>query len=195
MTIDKAAALLIIAAAKKEAIAAVDAAMPKFERVIAGRIADEVTKSDIKAFADVAQTIKGDKGDQGDIGPKGDQGDVGPKGDKGDPGLSIKGDKGDPGKDGKDGIAKDGKPGRDGKDGVGIEEVAISDDGNLYIGLTNGKVLNAGRAKGKDGKDGKDGKTIIGTGGGGPSAPRQNVTVSATPPPNPLVGDIWIETT
>ena len=105
MTVDKAAALLIIAAAKKEAIAAVDAAMPKFERVIAGRIADEVTKSDIKAFADVAQTIKGDKGDQGDIGPKGDQGDVGPKGDKGDPGLSIKGDKGDPGKDGKDGIA------------------------------------------------------------------------------------------
>ena len=201
MTIDKAAALLIIAAAKKEANAAVDAAMPKFERVIAGRISDEVTKSDIKAFADVAQTIKGDKGDKGPQGEKGDKGDQGPQGIPG-----AKGANGKDGKDGKDAISKDGKDGlngkegkdgrngTNGKDGVGIEEVAISDDGNLYIGLTNGKVLNAGRAKGDDGKPGKDGKTIIG-GGGGSSAKRQNVTVSETPPSNPQIGDIWIETT
>lgn len=185
--------LTIIAAAKKETALAVKDAFP----TIAAMVQKAVDEKEVKTIADTAITIKGDKGDkgdQGDVGLKGDKGDPGLS-IKGDPGLSIKGDKGDPGKDGKDGIAKDGKPGRDGKDGVGIEEVAISDDGNLYIGLTNGKVLNAGRAKGKDGKDGKDGKTIIGTGGGGPSAPRQNVTVSATPPPNPLVGDIWIEAT
>lgn len=185
--------LTIIAAAKKETALAVKDAMP----AIADMVQRAVDEKEVKTIAQTAITIKGDKGDKGDqgeVGQKGDQGDIGPKGDKGDPGQSIKGDKGDPGNDGKDGIAKDGKPGRDGKDGVGIEEVAISDDGNLYIGLTNGKVLNAGRAKGRDGKDGKDGKTIIGTGGGGPSAPRQNVTVSDTPPDNPQVGDIWIDT-
>lgn len=63
MSIDKTSALLIIAAAKKEAHAAVDAAIPKFDRIIASRIADEVAQSEIKAFAHVAQTIKGDKGD------------------------------------------------------------------------------------------------------------------------------------
>lgn len=173
MTIDKTSALLIIAAAKKEANAAVDAAMPKFERVIAGRIADEVVKAEIKTFADVLKSTKGDKGDTGPQGEKGDKGDQGPQGIPG-----AKGANGKDGKDGKDAIAKDGKDGLDGvngkdgrngtngKDGVGIDEVAIGDDGHLYVGLTSGKIIDAGQARGENGKPGKDGKTIIGGGGG-----------------------------
>lgn len=169
MSIDKTSALLIIAAAKKEAHAAVDAAIPKFDRIIASRIADEVAQSEIKAFAHVAQTIKGDKGDKGDRGDpgkdgidgaKGERGERGPKGMDGERGpKGEKGDKGDTGAKGKDG--------KDGRDGASVDEAAIGDDGHLYIGLTNGRVIDAGVARGKDGRDGKDGKIVVGGGGGG----------------------------
>lgn len=188
--------LTIIAAAKKETAKAVKDALP----TIADMVRREVDAKEIKTIADIAATIKGDKGDKGDNGLDGKDGRDGKDGldgrDGKDGANGKDGKDGKDGRDGKDAIAKDGKDGRNGtngKDGVGIEEVAISDDGNLYIGLTNGKVLNAGRAKGNDGKPGKDGKTIIG-GGGGSSAKRQNVTVSETPPSNPQVGDIWIDT-
>jgi len=169
VSIDKTSALLIIAAAKKEAGAAIDAAMPKFDRMIAGRIADEVAQSEIKAFASVAQTIKGDKGDQGEKGDagkdgidgaKGEPGERGPKGDTGERGRN--GDKGDIGPKGDPGLN-----GKDGSDGTSVAEAAIGDDGHLYIGLTDGRVMDAGRARGKDGKDGTNGRTIIGGGGSG----------------------------
>lgn len=54
--------------------------------------------------AEWLESLKGEKGDQGEIGPKGDKGDqgeIGPKGDKGDQGIQgPKGDKGDPGEQG-----------------------------------------------------------------------------------------------
>lgn len=185
--------LAIIAAAKKETAKAVKDALP----TISEMVRREVDAKEIKTIADTAVTIKGDKGDKGDNGeqgPKGDKGDrgeIGPQGHKGDPGTN--GIDGRDGRDGKDGLP--GPKGKDGKDGIGVDEVAIGDDGHLYVALTNGKVIDAGIARGKDGrdgKDGKDGKTIIG--GGGSPAPRQNVTVSDTPPSNPQVGDIWIDT-
>lgn len=182
--------LAIIAAAKKETAKAVQDALP----VIADMVRKEVDAKEVKTIADTAITIKGDKGDKGDrgeIGPKGE------KGDKGDPGIrGPKGDDGINGVDGRDGRdGKDGSPGRNGtngKDGVGVAEVAIGDDGHLYVALDNGRVIDAGMARGRDGKDGKAGAIVYGGGGG--SSAKSNVTVGDTPPSNPQVGDIWIDT-
>jgi hypothetical protein len=181
--------LTIIAAAKKETAKAVKDALP----TIADMVRREVDAKEIKTIADIAATIKGDKGDKGDNGLDGKDGRDGKDGLDGRDGKD--GANGKDGMDGKDAIAKDGKDGRNGtngKDGVGVAEVAIGDDGHLYVALDNGKVIDAGKARGDDGKPGKDGKTIIG--GGGSSAKRQNVTVSETPPSNPQIGDIWIDT-
>lgn len=54
-----------------------------------------------------------------------------------------KGDKGDPGKDGDDGTSIVG---------------AKVERGQLYVSLSNGKIINTGRVKGDPGKNGKDGK-------------------------------------
>lgn len=164
--------LTIIAVAKKETAKAVKDALP----TIADMVRREVDAKEIKTIADIAATIKGDKGDKGDNGLDGKDGRDGKDGLDGRDGKD--GANGKDGTDGKDAIAKDGKDGLDGvngkdgrngtngKDGVGIDEVAIGDDGHLYVGLTSGKIIDAGQARGENGKPGKDGKTIIGGGGG-----------------------------
>lgn len=161
--------LAIIAAAKKETAKAVKDALP----TIADMVRREVDAKEVRTIADVAVTLKGDKGDKGDQGEIGPQGETGPKGDKGDQGQQgIQGPKGDAGingVDGRDGIdGKNGLSGRNGangKDGVGVAEVAIGDDGHLYVALDNGRVIDAGVARGRDGKDGKAGAIVYGGGG------------------------------
>ena len=155
--------LAIEAFAKKETAKAVQSAMP----ILADMVQSAVDAKEIKTIADTAITIKGDKGDKGDAGLDGKDGRDGKDGINGRDGKD--GANGKDGKDGKDAASKDGKDGRNGangKDGVGVAEVAIGDDGHLYVGLSNGKVIDAGKARGDDGKPGKDGKTIIGGGGG-----------------------------
>jgi hypothetical protein len=142
-------------------------------------------------------TIKGQKGDKGDQGDKGDKGDTGPQGPKGAD-SKVAGPKGERGEKGDTGPA--GKPGRDGIDGRnGID----------------GK-------DGKDGKNGKDGKTpakgkdywtktdmkemvgealermepVVSRHVASKSYALDNltdVTVSATAPVSPQVGQFWIE--
>ena len=76
---------------------------------------------------------KGDKGDKGDQGVQGEKGDQGVQGEKGDAGLN-------------------------GTDGVGINNIEISNDGNLLITLTNGTSLNLGNIKGAKGDQGIQGE-------------------------------------
>jgi hypothetical protein len=100
---------------------------------------------------------------------KGEQGDKGPRGDAGVGSPGPQGAKGD--------------SGRDGIDGVGIDSALVS-GGNLLIGLTNGRAIDAGRVAGPagpagapgadgigrpgaDGRDGRDGAQIL-TGSGKP---------------------------
>jgi hypothetical protein len=106
------------------------------------------------------QGPQGDRGPQGSTGPQGPKGDTGAKGDKGDTGPQ--GDTGPKGNDGKDGTS--------GSNGVSIRDVYVDpDDGDLYVELTNSRLINAGHVKGEDGKPGKDGRNGF-TGGGGSSA-------------------------
>ena len=83
-----------------------------------------------------AKGDKGDKGDQGVQGEKGEKGERGVQGEKGDAGLN----------------------GTDGKDGTGINNIEISNDGNLLITLTNGTSLNLGNIKGAKGDQGIQGE-------------------------------------
>ncbi len=76
-----------------------------------------------------------EKGDQGVQGEKGEKGERGVQGEKGDAGLG-------------------GADGKDGKDGTGINNIEISNDGNLLITLTNGTSLNLGNIKGAKGDQG-----------------------------------------
>jgi hypothetical protein len=134
-----------------------------------------------KEVGEVTAREKGDPGKDGKDstvqGPKGDPGRdgrnsaiPGPKGDKGD--------KGDPGRDGADSAVPGprGSPGTNGANGVSIRDVYVDpDDGDLYVELTNSRLINAGHVKGKDGKPGKDGRNGVMVGGGGstyiPSSP------------------------
>ena len=92
--------------------------------------------------------VVGAKGDKGDKGEKGDRGAQGDKGERGERG--VQGEKGDAGLGGADG--------KDGKDGVGINNIEISNDGNLLITLTNGTSLNLGNIKGAKGDQGIQGE-------------------------------------
>lgn len=122
---------------------------------------------------------EGPQGPQGDRGPQGSTGPQGPKGDTG-----AKGDKGDTGPQGETGPSgKDGNDGADGDKGVSIRDVYVDpDDGDLYVELTNSRLINAGHVKGDDGKPGKDGRNGFtggggsGTGGGGASLPAGGTT-------------------
>lgn len=76
---------------------------------------------------------------------------IGAKGEKGEQGIQgIQGDKGETGAAGQNGS--------DGKDGVGIENISVSESGELEITLSSGTTLNLGTVKGADGKNGLDGK-------------------------------------
>ena len=55
-----------------------------------------------------------------------------------------------------------GKDGIDGKDGVGISDVALNDNGELILILTDGNELNCGKIVGEKGEDGADGVSIVG---------------------------------
>lgn len=58
----------------------------------------------------------------------------------------------------KDGIdGKDGINGKDGKDGVGIAGVAVDENGDLVVALTNGVIANVGHVKGEKGDTGAQG--------------------------------------
>jgi hypothetical protein len=121
------------------------------------------------------------KGDQGLIGPTGKEGPQGPKGDRGERGgdgpqgaqgiAGSKGDKGDTGPQGEAGqIGPKGNDGNTPAPAVSIRDVYVDpDDGDLYVELTNSRLINAGHVKGEDGKPGKDGRNGF-TGGGGSSA-------------------------
>jgi hypothetical protein len=120
------------------------------------------------------------KGDQGLIGPTGKEGPQGPKGDRGERGgdgpqgaqgvTGSKGDKGDTGPQGEAGqIGPKGNDGNTPAPAVSIRDVYVDpDDGDLYVELTNSRLINAGHVKGEDGKPGKDGRNGF-TGGGGSS--------------------------
>jgi hypothetical protein len=138
-------ALLIVAAARKEARAAVADMLP-----------NAIGESDRKSLADMAVTIKGDKGDAGRDGIDGKDGRDGIDGRDGKDGVNgLNGRDGIDGKDGKDGKTgpkgkdgrdgKDGKDGQDGADGVGVESATITKKGDLVIGLTDGKEITAGK--------------------------------------------------
>ncbi len=115
-----------------------------------------VKKSEINSAGELVITYTNDLtenlghvvGAKGDKGEKGDQGAQGEKGEKGERG--VQGEKGDAGLGGTDG--------KDGKDGVGINNIEISNDGNLLITLTNGTSLNLGNIKGAKGDQGIQGE-------------------------------------
>ena len=115
-----------------------------------------VKKSEINSAGELVITYTNDLtenlgpvvGAKGDKGDKGDQGVQGEKGEKGERG--VQGEKGDAGLNGTDG--------KDGKDGVGINNIEISNDGNLLITLTNGTSLNLGNIKGAKGDQGIQGE-------------------------------------
>lgn len=73
------------------------------------------------------ESLKGNKGDQGEQGPKGDTGEQGPKGDQGETGAAgeqgPKGDQGEPGAAGEQGPKGD--QGEQGETGVGVEDVLV----------------------------------------------------------------------
>lgn len=115
-----------------------------------------VKKSEINSAGELVITYTNDLtenlgpvvGAKGDKGDKGDQGVQGEKGEKGERG--VQGEKGDAGLNGTDG--------KDGKDGTGINNIEISNDGNLLITLTNGTSLNLGNIKGAKGDQGIQGE-------------------------------------
>ena len=156
--------LTLAAAAKKEAGKAVRDSMP----TIADMVKREVAESGVKTLADVAVTLKGADGAPGGAGRDGVDGKDGASGRDGTNGRD-----GDPGKDGAAGRdGKDGLPGRDGRDGVdgrhgvSVIQAEVAGDGRLYIGLSDGNIIDAGRARGEDGVDGKSVR-ITASGGGG----------------------------
>jgi Collagen triple helix repeat (20 copies) len=125
--------------------------------------------------ADGARGDDGKDGNDGSNGTNGNDGRDGVDGIAGRDGVDGRdGKDGSNGRDGRDGV--DGTNGRDGKDGltpppaVSVREAWVDpDDGDLYIELTNSRLINAGHVKGKDGKPGKDGRSGVMIGGGGSS--------------------------
>lgn len=110
------------------------------------------------------------------------------KGDKGEQGVAGK--DGKPGKDGADGKngtdgkdGADGKAGKNGKDGVSVVNSEIAADGHLVFTLSNGKIIDAGDIDliGKQ-------QMMIST-----QLSNPQIVVSATPPPNPQVNDLWLD--
>ena len=82
------------------------------------------------------------------VGAKGEKGDTGAQGEKGDTGAQgIQGEKGDKGDTGATGEA-----------GVGVESVAINNDGELVIVYTNDDEINLGKVVGPQGAQGIQGE-------------------------------------
>ena len=153
--------------ARKEAARAVKNAADTSLKAMAITIKGEDGKDSV---------VPGPKGDKGDAGPQGPQGQQGPRGDTGPKGN----DSTVPGPQGTQG--NPGARGNDGRDGVSIRDVYVDpDDGDLYVELTNSRLINAGHVKGQDGKPGKDGKTVFVGGGGSVSSGGTGGTVTSGP--------------
>ena len=148
-------------------------------------VAKALSDNTYKSLADMAVTIKGDNGEPGQDGKdgkdgidgiNGKNGAQGQPGRDGKDGVSIVGPKGDTGKQGPKGNT--GTKGDTGQRGVGVRDAWIDpENGHLYVELTDGRVIDCGKAKGDDGKDGKNGRVIhsgggssAGTGPGGPAS-------------------------
>ena len=117
-------------------------------------------------------------------GTKGETGDVGPAGADGAQGAT-----GATGRPGKDGL--DGQPGPSGADGVWPTVGAITDDGELLIGLSDGSRLNCGVVIGPAGPAGPTG--LVGPAGAAGADGTQ--TLSGPNPPSDddgQEGDHWI---
>jgi hypothetical protein len=164
---------------------------------------------------------KGDKGDKGDKGNDGKsiKGDKGDKGEQGIPGKKggqgLKGDKGEPGKDGKNGIdGKDGSPDTPDEIVSKLQTVkkewldinAIKGDFNsrvskiVHTGGTNGAVkeINAGNNIDITGDQqtptiSLSSSVIDSINDKITGVNTHTLTVSATEPTSPSVGDIWLD--
>jgi hypothetical protein len=79
---------------------------------------------------------------------------------------------------------KDGKDGKKGKDGVSVVEADLDFDGVLRFKLSNGNILEAGKIDLEDLV-----RPIINT-----QVARNQVYVGPTPPDNPQLNDIWLQT-
>ena len=116
---------------------------------------------------------------KGDKGEKGDRGDAGAKGDKGD-----RGDTGPQGLVGPVGAAgKDGKDGKKGKEGVSVVESEIAIDGHLVFKLSDGRIIDAGPLPEPSASD----PAVFVAGNA------WQIQVSAAPPTNPQVNDLWLD--
>lgn len=124
---------------------------------------------------------QGPQGEQGEQGPQGEQGEQGPQGEQGEQGeQGPQGEQGEQGPQGEDGltpfigengnwwigqvdtgIAAEGAQGQQGVQGIGIQSVAINENGELVITLTNETTVNAGKVTGEKGETGEQGEQGI----------------------------------
>jgi extracellular nuclease len=148
---------------------------------IGGELLSETNKNEITFTVDsdilltvIVTDVKGDTGDQGDQGDKGDTGatGVGVKSvtidedgnliitltdDTVHNAGKVTGDKGEQGNQG-----DKGDKGDKGDTGIGVKSVAIDDDGNLIITLTDDTVHNAGKVNASNGENGRNGADGVG---------------------------------
>jgi len=139
---------------------------------VVGKELDEIDSrlrtQEIRSF------IKGDKGDKGDSGRDGKDGKNGKDGRDGKDGV---------GKDGKDG--KIGNDGKDGKDGVSVVDAEVAVDDHLVFKLSNGNIIDAGELPSAGNRSTQH---IISN-----SLQNEQITVSATAPQSPYVGQLWYD--
>lgn len=108
----------------------------------------------------VVGKVTGPSGPQGEAGPRGPDGapgkvgPAGPQGLKGDPGPQ--GGLGPRGPDGEQGPR--GEQGPSGADGIGVTNILVDEDGHGLVTLTDLRVINVGRIRGRDGRDGEPGR-------------------------------------
>ena len=117
---------------------------------------------------EIRSFIKGDKGD---------------KGDSGRDGKDCRDGKDGAGKDGKDG--KIGNDGKDGKDGVSVVDAEVAADDHLVFKLSNGNIIDAGELPSAGNRSTQH---IISN-----SLQNEQITVSATAPQSPYVGQLWYD--
>ena len=131
----------------------------------------EASEERIQAL-EARQLQKGDKGDQGAKGERGERGTDGKPGT-----VGPEGKQGLPGKEG-----KDGKDGKAGKQGVSVVDADVDFDNVLRLKLSDGKLLEAGKIN-----------VEAGVGSVHVSGNAWQVEVSATPPANPQLNQLWLD--
>lgn len=162
---------------------------------------------EVAQLKEVVSAVEAQKGDQGERGEKGDKGDTGDKGDKGDTGVDGK-----DGIDGIDGVGRDGKDGKDGKDGAdGLDGKDGSPDTAQQIVQKINTLfgqLDPNTIKGWKVFEDKLQRALIPTLSPGfthlsaveSRLQRQiderqlAITFSPTPPENPYLNQLWIDT-